>query len=101
MTSFSMSENRSNVRVVHDLLLKALMAILSVLKKFCSVCTKAPVLEACPDGWSGKGGVKSGGGLQTCVDGSNSGSHVGSACVFGLPSVSASRIAVIALQNCQ
>ena len=57
--------------------------------------------DACPDGWSGKGGVKSGGGLQTGVDGSNSGSHVGSAWVFGLPSVSASRIAVIARQNCQ
>ena len=31
-------------------------------------------------GWSGKGGVKSGArAVQVCVDGSNSGSHVGSA----------------------
>ena len=56
---------------------------------------------ACPEGWSGKGGVTSGGGLQTGVAGSNSGSHVGSASVAGLPSVSASRIAVIGRQNCQ
>ena len=39
--------------------------------------------------------------LQTGVAGSNSGSHVGSASVAGLPSVSASRIAVIGRQNCQ
>ena len=33
--------------------------------------------------------------------GSNSGNHIGSASVAGLPSVSASRIAVIGRQNCQ
>src|SRR5450432_2153088 len=102
ITSFSMSENRSKLRVVHDLLLNALMAILSVPKKFWSVCTNALVPQACPEGWSGKGGVASGGiGLQIGVAGSNSGSHVGSASVAGLPSVSASWIAVIGRQNCQ
>ena len=79
MTSLRMSENRSKLRVVHDLLLNALTAILSVPKKFWSVCTNAPVLQACPEGWPGKGGVTSSGGWQTAVDGSNSGSHVGSA----------------------
>src|SRR5215470_11803527 len=96
-----MSEKRSKLRVVQDLLLNALTAILSVPKKFWSVCTNAPVLEQCPEGWSGKGGVTSAGVWQTGVDGSKSGSQFGSACVFGLPSVSASRIAVIARQNCQ
>src|SRR5205823_8926102 len=91
MISLSAQENRSKVRVVQDLLLNALKPILSVPKKFWSVCTNAPVLEVCPDGCSGKGGVKSGNrGLQTGVAGSNSGSHVGSAWVSGLPSVSAS-----------
>src|SRR6266478_2941988 len=52
-----------------------------------------------PRGWSGNGGVKSAGRWQTGVAGSNSGSHVGSASVAGLPSVSASRIAVIGRQN--
>src|SRR6266487_5684192 len=101
MTSLVASEKRSKARVVQDLLLNALKAILSVPKKFWSVCTNAAVAEACPEGWSGKGGVNSGGGLQTGIDGSNSGSHVGSASVAGLPSVSASRIAVIGRQNCQ
>ena len=99
MTSFSASENRSKLRVVHDLLLKALKLILSVPKKFWSVCTKAEVALQWPDGWSGKGGVKRSGGLQTGVDGSNNGSQIGSASVAGLPSVSASRIAVIGRQN--
>src|SRR6059036_3047082 len=101
ITSLRMSENLSKLRVVQDLLLKAVTAILSVPKKFWSVCTNAPVLQACPDGWSGKGGVTSSGGWQTAVAGSNSGSQVGSATVSGLPSVSASRIAVIGRQNCQ
>src|SRR5437667_5731853 len=100
MTSLSMSENRSKLRVVQDLLLNALTVILSVPKKFWSVFTNAPVAQAWPEGWSGKGGVKSGArGVQVCVDGSNSGSHVGLASVAGLPSVSASRIAVIGRQN--
>src|SRR5205823_6080120 len=101
ITSLSACEKRSKLRVVHDLLLKALNPILSVPKKFWSVCTNALVAQACPDGCSGKGGVTSSGGLHTAVVGSNSGSHVGSASVAGLPSVSASRIAVIGRQDCQ
>src|SRR6476660_255234 len=101
ITSLRMSENRSKLRVVQDLLLKAATAILSVPKKFWSVCTNAPVLQACPDGWSGKGGVASNGVWQTGVDESNSGSQFGSAWVAGLPSALASRIAVIGRQNCQ
>ena len=50
MTSSSASENRSKLRVVHDLLLKALKAILSVPKKFFSVCVNAAVAEAWPEG---------------------------------------------------
>src|SRR6059058_844527 len=100
ITSLSASENRSKLRVVQDLLLNALNPILSVPKKCWSVCTNALVAQECPEGCSGKGGVKSGKrGLQTGVAGSNSGSHVGSASVSGLPSVSASRIAVIGRQN--
>src|SRR5215831_3067654 len=100
ITSLRASENRLKLRVVQDLLLNALKAILSVPKKFWSVFTNAAVAQQWPDGWSGKGGVKSGArGVQVCVDGSNSGSHVGSASVAGLPSVSASRIAVMGRQN--
>src|SRR6266481_8996193 len=99
MTSLSTSEKRSKLRVVQDLLLNALTAILSVPKKFWSVFTNAPVAQAWPEGWSGKGGVTSDGRAHTGVAGSNSGSHVGSASVAGLPSVSASRIAVIGRQN--
>jgi hypothetical protein len=101
MTSLSASENRSKLRVVQDLLLNALKPILSVPKKFCNACTIALLVQLWPEGWSGWGGVTSAGGLQTGVAGSNSGSHVGSASVAGLPSVSASRIAVIGRQNCQ
>src|SRR5213596_2990989 len=86
MTSLSASEKRSKVRVVQDLLLKALKPILSVPKKFWSVCVNAAVAEACPEGWSGNGGVTRGGGWQTGVAGSNNGSHVGSAQVSGFPS---------------
>src|SRR5215510_9089776 len=99
ITSLSASENRSKLRVVHDLLLNALKPTLSVPKKFRNVLTIATVAEACPEGWSGNGGVTKAGGLQTAVVGSNSGSHVGSASVAGLPSVSASRIAVMGRQN--
>src|SRR4029453_906673 len=56
MISFSASEKRSKLRVVQDLLLKALKAILSVPKKFWSVCTNALVAQVCPDGCSGNGG---------------------------------------------
>src|SRR6185312_5724708 len=99
ITSLSASENRSKLRVVQDLLLNALKLISSVPKKFWSVCTNALVAQECPEEWSGKGGVTSDGRLQTGVAGSNSGSHVGSASVAGLPSVSASRIAVMGRQN--
>src|SRR5205085_12665966 len=99
ITSLRMSENRSKLRVVQDLLLKAVTAILSVPKKFWSVCTNAPVLQACPDGWSGKGGVTSSGGWQTAVDGSKSGNHVGSTGGSGLPSGSASRPARFGRQH--
>src|ERR1044072_2782326 len=101
ITSLSMSEKRSKLRQVQDLLLNTLRAILSVPKKFFSVCANALVTQACPEGCSGKGGVTSNGGLQTGVAGSNSGSHVGSAWVSGLPSVSASRIAVMGHHDCQ
>src|SRR5207245_11671889 len=90
MTSLSASENRSKLRVVQDLLLKALKPILLVPKKFWSVLTNAPVAQACPEGWSGEGGVKSAGGVQTGVAGSHSGGQAGSAAASGLPSVSAS-----------
>src|SRR4029077_16337341 len=101
ITSLSASENRSKLRVVPDLLLCALKAILSVPKKFLSVCVNTAVAQQWPEGWAGKGGVTSGGGLKTGVAGSNSGNHIGSAWVAGLPSVLASRIAVIGRQNCQ
>src|SRR6185503_7412346 len=101
ITSLSASENRSKLRVVPDLLLCALKAILSVPKKFWSVCTNALVAQQCPEGWSGKGGVTSSGRWHTGVVGSNNGSQFGSATVAGLPSVLASRIAVIGRQNCQ
>src|SRR5262252_7445593 len=93
MTSLRASEKRPKLRVVQDLLLNALKAIVSVPKKCWSVSTNALVAHACPEGWSGKGGVESGNrGLQTGVAGSKSGNHVGSASVAGFPSVSASRI---------
>src|SRR5258705_12717588 len=101
ITSLSASENRSKLRVVQDLLLKALKAILSVPKKFWSVCTNALVAQACPEGWSGKGGVTSAGRGQTGVAGSNNRNHVGSATVAGLPSVTASRLALIRRHDCQ
>ena len=86
MTSLFASENRSKLRVVPDLLLKALKAILSVPKKLCSACTNALVAQQWPEGgWSGKGGVTSGGPLKTGVVGWNSGGHhVGSATVAAI-----------------
>src|SRR5262249_23694058 len=97
----SASENRSKLRVVQDLLLNTLKLILSVPKKFWSVFTIALLTHECPEGWSGKLGVTSAGGLQTGVVGWNKGHQVGSASGAGFPSVSASRIAVIGRQNCQ
>src|SRR5712691_6439588 len=101
MTSLSASEKRSKLLVVSDLLLSALKAILSVPKKFCSVRRTALLAQACADGWSGKGGVTSGGGTGTGVAGSNSGVQFESPSVAGLPSVAASRIAVIGRQKFQ
>jgi hypothetical protein len=39
--------------------LKALNVILSVPKKFCSARTIAPLMQPCPAGWSGNGGLAS------------------------------------------
>ena len=64
-------------------------AILSVPKNCCSVSTIEPLKPVCPEGCSGYGGV----GI--------SGSQPGSGSVRGLPSVPASRIAVIGRQNDQ
>src|SRR5262245_32184118 len=101
MTSLSASEKRSKVLGVGDLLLGIVNSILSVPKKFCSVWTMALLAQEWAEGWSGNGGVASGGGAMTGVAGSNSGVQLGSASVAGLPSVSASRIAVIGRQNVQ
>src|SRR5438552_16824820 len=95
MTSLSTCEKRSKLRVVQDLLLKALKPILSVPKKFWSVLTNAPVAQAWPEGWLGKGGVKSDSGWQTGVVRSKSGRQVGSARKSGLSSDSDSLAAVI------
>src|SRR4051794_16562071 len=71
-------------------------------KKCCSVVTIAAVAQRWPDGLSGNAGVTSGGAPgATGVDGSNSGSQSLSALVARLPSVSASRMAVIGRQKFQ
>ena len=57
-------------------------------------------MQVCPDGWSGKPGVTSGG-PETGTVGLKSGSQARSAMVAGLPSVAASRIAVIGRQKFQ
>src|SRR5262249_50510720 len=75
-------------------------AILSVPKKGWSGCTVALLLQLWPDGCSGKGGVTSGVPV-VAVDGSNSGFQSGSATVPGLPSVSASWMAVIGRHELQ
>src|SRR5512132_4561193 len=104
MISLSASEKRSKRLVVgqgaggEHLLLTAVNAILSVPKKACSACTIAPLMQVCPDGWSGKPGVTSGA-PETGTDGSKSGSQAGSASVAGLPSFAASRIEVIGRQK--
>ena len=72
---------------------------LSVPKKSWNAWTVAPLTQPCPEGWSGNGGVPRGG--VVCVAGAKSDSHVGSATVAGLPSVSASRIAARGRQKCQ
>ena len=71
----------------------------SVPKKSSMTCRTALLRQLCPDGWSGKFGVVSGGAVT--VDGSNKGSHAGSASVAGLLSVFASRIASIGRQKFQ
>src|SRR5262245_49995557 len=101
MTSSSASEKRSKLRGVRDLLLGIVNATLSVPKKSWSAWTIALLAHECAEGWSGNGGVESGGGAGTAVAGSKSGVQFGSAAVAGLPSVSPSRIAVIGRQNVQ
>ena len=59
----------------------------------------ALLTQLCPDGWSGKFGVASGGVVG--VAGSKSGRQLGSASVAGLPSVAARRIASIGRQKFQ
>src|SRR5262245_26828107 len=104
MISLSASEKRSKLLVGQGaglhLLLVAVNETLSVPKKSCRACTKAPLMQVCPDGWSGKPGVTSGG-PETGMDGSKSGSQAGSASVAGLPSLAASRSAVIGRQKLQ
>ena len=81
-------------------MLNALKVILSVPKKCCRDRTIAPLMQPWPEGCSGKPGVTSG--EPNCgVAGSNSGIHAGSASVAGLPSLAASRIAVIGRQKFQ
>src|SRR5919202_571623 len=74
-------------------------SILSVPKNSCIACRVALLVQLCPDGWSGNGGVDSGGTVG--VDGSNNGFHAGSASVAGFPSLSASWIASIGRQKFQ
>src|SRR4029450_4122088 len=103
MISLSASEKRSKLLdgqgAGKHLLLSAVKETLSVPKKACSAYTVAPLMQVCPAGWSGKGGVTRGG-PETGILGSKSGSQFGSASVAGLPSVSASRIAVIGRPKC-
>src|SRR3954464_8625483 len=98
MISFSALEKRSKLRAWHGaglhLLLTAVNETLSVPKNSCSAWTLALLMQLCPDGCSGKPGVTSGA-PDTGTDGSNRGSQFGSATVAGLPSLPASRIAVI------
>src|SRR6266511_5851796 len=104
MISLSASEKRSKLLDVQGagehLLLTAVKETLSVPKNACSACTVAPLMQVWPAGWSGKPGVTSGG-PETGTDGSKSGSQFGSASVAGLPSLAASRIAVIGRQKLQ
>src|SRR5512133_3102319 len=71
MTSSSASDRRANDRRVPVRLLTALNEMLSVPKKFCSVCTIALVGQPCAEGWSGNAGVERGGPI-CCVAGSES-----------------------------
>src|SRR3954452_13760182 len=87
--------------MVPVLLLVALNAIRSVWKKYRSVRTIAPPAQLWPEGYSGNGGVTSAGGAATGVDGSNSGVQVGSGSVGRVPSLAASRIAVMGRQEFQ
>ena len=73
-------------------------ATLSVWKKYRSVRKIAPAAQLWPEGYSGNGGVTSAGGAATGVDGSNSGVQFGSASVARLPSLAASRMAVMGRQ---
>ena len=72
---------------------------LSLPKKSASAFATAPLRQLWPDGWSGNGGVPSGG--VVCVAGANSDSQFGSGTVAGFPSVPASRIAARGRQKFQ
>ena len=85
-TSSIACEKRVKLRVRPPLFV-SVHPIRSLRKKSCNVATKAELSPLCPDECSGYGGV------------GTSGSQFGSAFVHGLPSVSASRIAVIGRQN--
>src|SRR3954447_14073917 len=98
MFSRSTSERQGPPPGVAFLLLVALSATLSVWKKYRSEPRIAPAAQLWPDGYSGNGGVTSAGGAATGVAGSKSGVPVGSATGAGLPSLSASRMAVIGRQ---
>jgi hypothetical protein len=104
MTSFSARENRSKClggigTPSSERPPTTSNSALSVPKKSWKAWVVAPLTQPWPDGWSGNGGVASGG--VVCVAGAKSDSHAGSAIVAALPSVSASRIAARGRQECQ
>jgi hypothetical protein len=80
-TSFTTSWSRWYSRVVCVARLSSVKGTLSVPKKASRAVTTAVLWQACAEGYSGKFGVVA------------SGVQLGSATVFGLPSVSASGIA--------
>src|SRR5262245_19515786 len=104
MTSSRASEKRLNVRrgigtPLRDRPVTRVIFSLSWPKNLAIVVSTAPLMQPWPDGWSGNGGVARGG--VVAVSAANSDSQFGSATVFGLPSVSASRIAALGRQKCQ
>jgi hypothetical protein len=101
MLSLSASEKRSKCLglVGPNRELTTSNPILSVPKKSCIAFRTALLTQLYPDGWSGKGGVVSGG--LVAVDGSNSDFQFGSAVVAGFPSDAASWIASIGRQKFQ
>ena len=87
LTSLTTSLSRSYSRVVPVIRLSSEKCTLSVPKKARSALVTAPLWQAWAEGYSGKFGV------------APSGFQVGSASVFGFPSVSASGIAWYGRQN--